>query len=203
MPPFKGNFCARRMLVGAASSFSTGAYYMNRAATARAVRVAACARLGVSPAPPLAAHRVVVFEKRVEHVGVNYAGLCDDVRGWAARVAPRPHIDCIVPALMTVREQLEMSANTTAYVIEVGSTAMGAVLFGRPGASVISITPKSSDQSIAHHLKISQVALFVADVQAWYLEAEELGNGGKGPGALLLALKRAGTRLDLPPVDLA
>ena len=215
-PPFHRAWCARRLLVGAAPSFSLSSTSPGRAALARAAREAAHSRAGVPPAAPLAAHTILVLVKKPLAMGVLYPELCRDVRAWAARLAPAPAVVCVTPADMGVREQLEVMANATVYVAEAGSTGYGAALFGRAGAVFLSLMPLAAfdnttarfakealtaDSTTAHFAKEGQVFLFVADVQVLYIEVADVLAPGGGEGVLFFALERAGARLNLAPVE--
>ena len=199
-PPYATDFCFRQLVVGYAPSFALSSAYAHRAATARAARLQAHARLGVPSSVPIEAHRVLVLLKRPEHAAALIPGLCELVQAWALGVAPVPRVDCIVPAELSIAEQLALQADVTVYVAEAGSTGYGAALFARPGASLICVVPFIP--RYPSKAKEAQVFLFTSDVQVWYYTAASLDDDGGGPGALLLALDRAGVRLNLPPVAL-
>jgi len=122
------------------------------------------------------------------------------VQAWALGVTPVPRVDCVVPAELPIAEQLALQAEVTVYVAEAGSTGYGAALFARPGSSLICVVPFIP--KFPSRAKEAQVFLFTSDVQVWYYTAALLDDNGGGPGALLLALDRAGVRLNLPPVAL-
>ena len=98
----------------------------------------------------------------------------------------------MVSADLNVREQLEVIADATVTVAEHGSTNYLS-LFQPRGSSLLMIVPSGE-------AKEAQVMLYNTDVQAFYLTLDAVQLRGEGPGALRLALERAGTRLGLPTV---
>jgi len=202
-PPYARDFCVRELVVGHAPGFALASSYAHRAATARAARAHAHARLGVPPSAPLQAHTVLVMLKHAEHALVAIPELCSLVEAWVAALQPPPQLLCVMPAGLGLEEQLRLQANVTVYVAEAGSTAYGAALFGRPGASLVSVVPGTRPGNIKLPLaKEAQVFLATTDVQAWYYSLQSLVEEGWGAGAMLLALERAGQRLNLPPLAL-
>ena len=169
--------------------------YLHRGTAVRALRARMLGVHGVSPAARPTAHRIVVLLKVVEHPQNRVAlpGLCATITSLAQRLAPPPAVACVTPARLSVREQLELAANTSLAVAEHGSTLYGALL-QVPGTAVIGVVPDGAAKEV-------QVLLSSLDVNAYYLPAARLEQPDAA-AALLLVLDRVGVRLNLPPVRL-
>jgi hypothetical protein len=109
------------------------------------------------------------------------------VRGGGSAAVP---VTCAEPTLLGAKEQLEIVAEATLVVCENGSTGYAALL-QRAGSSFISVV--GGQATVA---KEPQVLLYLADAQTFYLAVDDVS-----PGALLLALERAGARLGIPNLE--
>lgn len=199
-PPYRNNFCVRKLVAGQGPAFALSSSYAHRSTTARLARHHAYTRLGISEEDPIVEHKIIVLLKRAEHAAIQIPDLCSLVEEWALGLNPTPMVECFMPATLDIPEQLQKQVTGTVYVVEAGSTGYGAVLFARPSASLISLV--SDKQPRAKEAKEAQVFLFTIDVQVWYYLLSSLDSENTGAGALLLALERSGQRFNLPPIVL-
>lgn len=190
LPPFSEPLCFRRLVAG--QFYTLSHMYHHRSQAIRAARAHLHSALGVPLTKQITSHHVVVQLKHVQAAWVEYSTVCSDVRAWAATFTPQPAVTCLVSADVSVREQLELIANATVTVAEHGSTNYLS-LFQPPGSSLLMIVTSGE-------AKEAQVFLYNTDVQAFYLSLDAVRRRGEGPGALRLALERAGIRLGLPMV---
>jgi len=107
-------------------------------------------------------------------------------------------VDCLTPQSLSPLQQLKAVSTATLVVAENGSTGYLA-LFQRPGSCFLSILSRHETAGG----KEPQVLLYLTDVQVLYASEGDLVDKNEGPGTLLLALTRAGARLNIDPVALA
>ena len=188
--------CFERLVLGHELVFSLAGMFLHRSSAIRAARSRLYSAMGISPLFAGAAHTIVVLEKKPQYAPIDYPGMCQDVQAWAQLLDPSPPVHCFRPADLSVAEQLAFIARSSLVVAEHGSTTYMS-LFQVPGSSLLVIVPFDDREA-----KEVQVLLYNTDVQAWYLRRSQLIEGGQGPGALLMALERAGRRLSLPPIAL-
>ena len=207
------NACFSRLLVGQGATFSLDALYLHRASAARTLRVLLLRAYGLAhleaPGAGLAAHTIIVLVKAPQVNTAYLPGLCVQVKAWAARLrqggggssssnsgssaAPVP-VRCAHPALMPAREQLELYASGTVFVMENGSTTYAALLLA-PGASCVAVL--GVPEQVA---KEAATTLHLPDVNFFYSNLSDME--AMGAETLLLAAERAGVRLGLPPAQL-
>ena len=187
------NSCMRQLIVGHESSLSLKGLFHHRASAIRSFRAILNAAYGVQRAV-FARHSIVVLEKTAMFNSVEIPNLCELVRTAAIPLRAAGEaisVTCVQPSLLSATEQLELYSSTTLAISENGSTGYASV-FLPAGSSFISVLVGKGEVA-----KECQVFLYLGDVQAFYLKADDVT-----PGALLLALERAGTRLNLPVVSL-
>jgi hypothetical protein len=198
LPAPQKDACFRQILVGHHGMFSlTTQMYMHRASAIRAMRVDLLLAEGlpVNMDHP-SEHFVLVLQKVAEISAVGYPGICADVTQWVARLSPAPKVECVTPKDMSIRDQLVALARATVTVSEHGSTSY-ASLFQTPGSSIVAVNADPPPQ----YTKEMKVLNFNIDVQAFYTTKVKI-DAGEGPGTLLVALERAGTRFNLPQVHI-
>ena len=149
--------------------------------------------LGVAPLVDFSAraHKVVVLQKVPLHTAEFLKTMCDNVRQWASAIEPQPDVECFRPGEFSVKQQLETISTATTVVAEHGSTSYMSI-FQPPGSSLLILVPSVDLKPF----KEVQVLLYNTDVQAFYAMNSPL-EAGTGPGVLLMALERAGRRLNV------
>ena len=185
--------CYGDLIVGHEVPFSLTGLYLHRAKVIRDMRRRLLAFHGFGEEPPLPSrHTVLVFNKVKEIVAVEVPSLCATVQHAAATLTPPPRVECITPAHLGVREQLEATIAASVMVVEHGTTSYG-TMWQLPGAAALIVVPTAVT---AEGAKEPQVLLFNADVQAFYTK-QAAWEGDEGAKHLALALQRVGARWGL------
>lgn len=180
LPPHDRNVCFHELLFGHSGLMAHDRWFPHRGAAIRAMRLALYHNLHL-PLPPVhvSSHHIYVWNKRVE-VTPSLLDVCATVTAWQL-----PHkVTCLVPAQLTLEEQVATFADATLIITEEGSTSYGA-FFLRPGTSLIAIGAKE-----AHML------LSVSDLSVFFISLERL-HQGQGPALVALALDRAIRRIGI------
>ena len=185
--------CFRRAIYGHEHQLSLGGMYLHRSAAMRTARLQLHRTLGVAPLVDFSAraHKVVVLQKVPLHTAEFLKTMCDNVRQWASAIEPQPDVECFRPGEFSVKQQLETISTATTVVAEHGSTSYMSI-FQPPGSSLLILVPSVDLKPF----KEVQVLLYNTDVQAFYAMNSPL-EAGTGPGVLLMALERAGRRLNV------
>lgn len=192
-PHAYSNACFHELVAGQAGSQSIAGLGLHKRVTLRAMREHLYRRVGVDITLTPARHRVLVLLKKVEQAASLISDLCAVIRGWLDKLGPAAatlDLECIVPANMSVREQVENVAQATVLIFEQGSTGHLSS-FLRRGASVISIYTDSG-----YGVKEAHTLFTNTDIQAWYIDEQRMNTNGES--LLQLALHKASIHFHLP-----
>jgi len=189
LPPYGRDMCFRRLVMGQAGSMSLAGEFA-RGAITRAARTRLYEGLGLDPAARPSAHHILVLVKKKFIKDVEVPDICGTVRGWAAWW-PEVTVTCIVPAEVTLREQIEALSKATVVVSEHGSTSYSC-MFQVPGTSLLLLAPVKT--GVLKWAKEPQVMLYFADLFVLYLDESRWVDKVAVP-LLQSALDRAGKSL--------
>lgn len=191
--------CFPALIVGHEASMSLMGLFAHRASAIRMLRAVLHTTLRV-PEPPLVTHYIVVMAKTTLFNPPAMPQLCELVRNATAGLVQAGGsgeipVRCEEPSLMSNAEQLTLVSNATLTLAENGSTGYLSML-QRAGTSFVAVLPGIEGERAAE----VQTYLYNVDVQAFYWSPK--GPDGPLRNTLLVALERAGVRLNLPRVTL-
>ena len=176
-PPHE-DMCYHEMLFGHSGVMALDRWFPHRGAAIREMRLALYHNLKLPiPEGPLAAHHIYVWDKRVEFTP-SLLNVCATVQGWNL-----PHkVTCLVPAELSLAEQVTTFTDASLIITEEGSTTYGA-FFLRPGTSLVVFGAKEA------HMMLS-----MPDVNVFFMSLVRLKQG-EGEALIELALDRALRRI--------